>query len=131
KNRRHRIDMENKYDRYDIKRWIMLVKETEWKGKGPISVKVTHSIQEAGQIMIEHKLDYTPVVNALDEPVGIVTMQSILKAFLQEQTKEISVDKLMEMQFLPIYSTANMTEMIASSSEFIVVVNHDGKLRGV
>lgn len=111
-------------------RWIALRMERLWETYSNMYVDIDHTVEKAGEIMLSNHVQYVPVLNE-GEPVGYITMHTVLQKLMNETAKEQKVSESMRTDFLAVFTTANMDEMIELSTEFIIVVHPDGTYAGM
>lgn len=80
--------------------------------------------------MLSNDVQYVPVLNE-GEPVGYITMRTILEALMNETANEQKVSECMQTDFLALFTTANIDEMIELLTEFIIVIHSDGTYAGM
>ncbi|MEJ8778867.1 sigma 54-interacting transcriptional regulator [Pseudogracilibacillus sp. ICA-222130] len=104
--------------------------ERLWETYSNMYVDIDHTVEKAGEIMLSNHVQYVPVLNE-GEPVGYITMHTVLQKLMNETAKEQKVSESMRTDFLAVFTTANMDEMIELSTEFIIVVHPDGTYAGM
>ena len=57
--------------------------------------------------MLSNDVQYVPVLNE-GEPVGYITMRTILEALMNETANEQNVSECMQTDFLALFTTANI-----------------------
>jgi PAS domain S-box-containing protein len=95
----------------------------------PISLKETSSISEAAEIMIKYRIDGLPVVNELEELVGILTKTHVFKAL--DKDDRTPVGKLMQKNVITIREDALPEAAWQTPVGRLPVVNDKGKLVGI
>src|SRR5699024_3758785 len=114
-----------------MKRWFEVETGAEWKKENSIYLRAEQNAVEAGQMMKAQHVDYVAVVNEVNEPIGVVTNHAVLTTLLEKSAETTNVADIMERQFVTMYSTTHLMEMMTSVHEFFVMVDHDGKLVGM
>lgn len=113
-----------------MKRWLQVKTDAKWKKGNTIYLRAEQNVVEAGQVMKAYHVDYVPVVNNGGEPIGVVTMHAVLAALLEKNAEEKNVADIMEKQFITMYPTTHLTEMMTSVHDCFVMIDDDGKLVG-
>src|SRR5699024_12007388 len=79
-----------------MKRWLQVKTDAKWKKENSIYLRAEQNVVEAGQVMKAYHVDYVPVVNDGEEPIGVVTMHVVLAALLEKNAEEKNVADIME-----------------------------------
>lgn len=107
--------------------------------KKVVTSKPTDTILEVRNLMINHRITRIVVVEAKNKPVGIITQKDIVSFLLADKSRrgleEIQAEEVMSKDLVTVKPTAPISNvaktMIKKKISSLVVVDDDGKLRGI
>jgi len=71
-------------DPFDIADALRQVKVYEVMSESPLTVRAETGLREAAMLMIENKIGGLPVVNVVDQVIGIITESDLFEALVQQ-----------------------------------------------
>ena len=71
-------------DPFDIADALRHVKVYEVMSEDPLTVTAETGLREAAMLMIENKIGGLPVVNDVDQVIGIITKSDLFEALVQQ-----------------------------------------------
>jgi len=112
------------------KKWMSVA---NWMNENPPVIQLDQTLLEAAKVLKELKIEFLPIVDPQYKPVGIITAEHILEAFVNGRNKHTTLEHIVLMQVATVdeHTLLNELPFDPDNTNVYVVNNKQGILMGL
>src|SRR5690606_2777837 len=90
------------------KKWMSVA---NWMNENPPVIQLDQTLLEAAKVLKELKIEFLPIVDPQYKPVGIITAEHILEAFVNGRNKHTTLEHIVLMQVATVDEHTLLNEL--------------------
>lgn len=102
-----------------------------WMMKNPPYITLDKTLRDATLILRNERIDFLPVVNEALNPIGVITIDDVMDAFLNGDLGETKLEHMMSPKVTSIMESTLLSELLSYTNHNHIVTNKLGSLTGI